>query len=116
MLLVLGAVLVGVGLARHTAARPPGRRLTDPDTLLLAWLGGTLVILLVEHPLWRPHVSEVIPALAILAARHRPPTRLLAVALVVALPYHLVHVWDILHPAPYRGEEAAHRRHPRGAA
>ena len=31
--------------------------------------------------MWRPHVSQLIPALALLAARHRPATKVLVVAL-----------------------------------
>ena len=60
-------------------------------------------MLLAEHPLWRPHVSQLVPALALLAARHRPATTVLALALVLALPYHLVHAWPMLHPTGFTG-------------
>ena len=106
-IVVAGVVCMVVTIAGRRQARVPAReaRLTAPDTLLLAWLAGTLVVLLTESPLWRPHVSQVIPALVLLAARHRPPARaLLAVALVV-VPYHLVHAWPILHPSPYSAQD-----------
>ena len=109
VLLLFSAVGVGIVAARRRHDPPvpsAGPRLTSPDTLLLAWLAGTIAVLLLEHPLWRPHVSHVIPALALLIARHRPPVRVVLVALVVAVPYHLTHLWDFLHPAPYRGEAA----------
>ena len=107
VLLVLGVAAVGALATSGRGQRAAGRALTSPDALLLAWLAGTLAVLLLEHPLWRPHVSHVIPALALLAARHRPSTRALVAAVVLAVPYHAVHVWDILHPTPYQGESEA---------
>lgn len=100
------AVLLG-RRAEHPAAEP---RLRNPDTLLLAWLAATIAVLLVEHPLWRPHVSQVVPPLVLLAARHRPPLRALAVVGALALPYHLVHAWSILHPDPYPADTEAARQ------
>lgn len=108
-LLVLAALVLMMGalvLRRRAVAPVVEARLTSPDTLLLAWLAATVVVLLTEHPLWRPHVSQLIPALALLAARHRPPARALAVAAVVLLPYHVVHAWPLLHPSPYSGSSA----------
>ena len=110
LLLLLGAVVVGVVVAPGVGARQAtthASRWTAPDTLLLTWLAGTLAVLLLEHPLWRPHLSHLIPALALLVARHRPSTRVLTAVLVVALPYHVVHLWDFVHPAPLRDEAAA---------
>jgi hypothetical protein len=49
-------------------------RLTPP-TLLWAWLGATVVLLLYVHPLWRPHVSGLVPPIALLIACYRPPMR-----------------------------------------
>lgn len=108
-LLVLVAVALALGalaLRRRAAAPDAESRATSPDTLLLAWITGTFGVLLTENPMWRPHVSQLIPALALLAARHRPPARVLAVAGVVALPYHLVHAWPMLHPSGYEGTSA----------
>jgi hypothetical protein len=105
-LVVLAAVVLMVGaIALGRRALPPAveARLTSPDTLLLGWLAGVAVVLLTEHPLWRPHVSQLLPALALLAARHRPPWRAVAVAAVVAVPYQVVHAWDVLHPSGFRG-------------
>lgn len=109
LLLLLGATGIGIVAARRRGSHAPsgGPRLTSPDTLLLAWLAGTLAVLLLQHPLWRPHLSHLIPALALLIARHRPSKRVLLVLLALVLPYHLTHLWDFLHPAPYRGEAAA---------
>jgi hypothetical protein len=99
---MIGAIALG------RRAHPPAieSRLTSPDTLLLAWLTGVALVLLAEHPMWRPHVSQLIPALVLLAARHRPPWRALALAAVVVVPYHVVHAWDVLHPSGFTGSSA----------
>jgi len=103
VVLAIGAIAVG----RRAAAPAASARLTSPDTLLLAWLATTMLVLLTEHPMWRPHVSQLVPPLALLAARHRPPARWLAVAAVAVLPYHLVHAWPILHPSDYADSSEA---------
>ena len=120
--LVLAATMLALaaGAARRgSAQRAWWRDLRSPDLLLLGWLGAIAVVLLAEHPMWRPHVSQLVPPLAILAARHRPPWQALAAAAVLLVPYHLVHVWDILHPAGYRTDTVAAmdilRDLPRGA-
>lgn len=102
--LVVAAVVLAAGatLLHRRARRPASEaRPTSPDSLLLMWIAGTAVVLLTEHPLWRPHTSQLIPALALLAARHRPPLRALVVAAVLIVPYHLVHAWGILWPTSY---------------
>lgn len=101
------ALLGGLALRRTHADVEPLRTLRSPDLLLLSWLAGTVVVLLVEHPLWRPHVSQLIPVLTLLAARHRPPAAALVVAAVLVVPYHLVHAWPILHPSGYRADTQA---------
>ena len=103
--LLLAAVLAVMGLA------VVGVRRTRPSPgvgLVVAWLAGTVLVLAAEHPLWRNHVSHLVPATALLIAvafdRLRPIRRpvLLAGGLVVALvvPYHVVHLSEMLWPAP----------------
>jgi 4-amino-4-deoxy-L-arabinose transferase-like glycosyltransferase len=108
LLVLVAVVLMIVAVALGRRALPPAAeaRLRSPDTLLLAWVGGTALVLLTEHPMWRPHVSQLIPALALLAARHRPATKVLVLALVVALPYHVVHAWPMLRPTGFTGSSA----------
>jgi len=120
--LVVAAVVLMLGaiLSRRRATVPAAEaRLTSPDTLLLAWLAGTVLVLLTEHPLWRPHVSQLLPPLALLAARHRPPVKVLTIAAVLVVPYHLVHAWPLLSPTPFTGSAEASlsilRRLPPGA-
>jgi hypothetical protein len=97
VVLSVGTLLVG----RSRTVRPREARRPAPATLLLVWLAGTLAVLLVESPLWRPHVSQLVPGLALLVAVHRPPARVLAVVALAAVPYHLVHVAEILRPSGY---------------
>jgi hypothetical protein len=79
----------------------------SPDVLLWLWTAAVVAMLLGEHPMWRPHVAHLVPPIALLVARHRPPARVLLLAAVVVVPYHLVHAWEVLHPTPYRGTSAA---------
>jgi hypothetical protein len=91
--------------------------------LVGGWLLATVVVLAAEHPLWRPHVSHLIPpaALLIAAAFDRVRRRLPATAVVVAavagcavVPYHLVHVSEVLWPGPPGPALAAARADLRG--
>jgi hypothetical protein len=109
--LVLAALasLGGAVAARRRPVRSaaPAR---DGLRLVAAWLGATVLVLAAEHPLWRNHVAHLVPAVALLIAagfdrlRSAEPIRGGAAALVVlagvAVPYHLVHLSDVLWPAP----------------
>jgi hypothetical protein len=122
----LAAVVCVVVVSRRRERQPArdaglerwGRLGRDPDVLLWLWTGAVVLMLLGEHPMWRPHVSHLIPPIALLVARHRPPTKLLALAALVVVPYHVVHAWEVLDPTPFRGtsaeEVAALRRLPAG--
>jgi hypothetical protein len=101
VLVAVAVAVVAIGLGCRARVPEPSPRLRSPDLLLLTWLGGTVVVLLTEHPMWRPHVSQLVPPLALLAARHRPPLRWLAAALVLVAPYHVAHAWSVLRPTGY---------------
>ncbi|MEQ1786499.1 MAG: hypothetical protein ABL966_05555, partial [Acidimicrobiales bacterium] len=109
-LIVLVAVALAIGaalLGRRAFPPMPEARLCSPDILLGVWIAGTVLVLLSEHPMWRPHVSQLVPAMALLSARHRPPGRLLLVAAALVIPYHVVHAWPVLNPTGY--SESAER-------
>jgi hypothetical protein len=108
IVLLAGALaLAALALGRRAAPPPSAARgLTSPDGLLLSWVGATVVVLLIEHPMWRPHVSQLVPGIALLAARHRPSWRVLAVAALIVAPYHLVHAWGVLQPDGYSDSAA----------
>jgi hypothetical protein len=96
-----------VGEARQERRRSPtSSGWVGPDALLGLWTAAVVLMLLAEHPMWRPHVSHLVPPIALLVARHRPPWKAVAAAAVLVVPYHLVHAWEVLHPAPYRGGSA----------
>ena len=126
---VVMAALVALGgavTARRASRRWPsgsptkdgGNPLGTP--LVAAWLASTVTVLILEHPLWRNHVAHLIPATALLVAvaferldSRRLRTAVLAVALVV-LPYHAVHLSEVLWPAPPGPALAAVRADLRG--
>ena len=78
-----------------------------------AWLATTVLVLAAEHPLWRNHASHLVPAVALLAAagadrflaadparRRRPVLLGAVVAAALVVPYHVVHLSEVLWPAP----------------
>jgi hypothetical protein len=75
-------------------------------TLLWLWLAGMVVLLIGEHPMWRPHVSEITPAVALLIAYYRPPWKPVAAAVLLTIPLHLAYALDLLTPEGYQGDEA----------
>ena len=111
------AAAVG-GLIRHrpepAGERTPSASPTDSGgfplgvRLTAGWLAATLLVLALEHPLWRSHVAHLIApsALLIATAFDRLPRRgVTAVVVVVAVavavvPYHVVHLSEVLWPAP----------------
>jgi hypothetical protein len=116
------AVVAAVLARRRTgvAATTDGEGLRPSTGLLLwSWLGATVVVLLTEHPLWRPHVSFLIPPVVLLAVRRPLPWAALAAAAVLVVPYHALHLQDLLLPDPPPAAEravvAAFRGLPDGA-
>jgi len=81
--------------------QPSGRLLaTSWVVVSFVWLAA------VVSPLWRPHVSAMVPPLVLLVATYRPPVRPLAVAAVVAVPLVVLQLDGLLAPGDYRGTEA----------
>lgn len=115
LLTALLAFLPGLrGSERPTMAgeAPPDEPAQDraqPTARLLValWALATLVwLVLVVSPLWRPHVSALVPPLVLVVAAWRPPTRVLLVAGVLSLPLLWVQLDDLLLPGDYEGSEA----------
>jgi hypothetical protein len=80
---------------------PSGRLLT------VSWLACTLGwLVLVVSPLWRPHLAAVSIPLVLVIGVYRPPTRVVLVGAVLAVPMVVIQLDGLLSPGPYRGTEA----------
>jgi 4-amino-4-deoxy-L-arabinose transferase-like glycosyltransferase len=75
--------------------------------LLGAWLGAEALFLVIEPTMWRPHVSQVVVPLALLAALRPAPWRVLAALWIVALPVWIVGNHEMLWPGGYGNDEQA---------
>lgn len=104
--LVLAAALglVGVLSNRRRTDRTTGDTSSGAGSVI-TWLAGTVVVLALEHPLWRNHVAHLIPAAALLVGvafdRLRAPMfrRAVVAVALMALPYHVAHLSELLWPA-----------------
>ncbi|HEU5447995.1 MAG TPA: hypothetical protein VFW57_03195 [Acidimicrobiia bacterium] len=104
--LVLAAALglVGAWSNRGRTGRSTGATSSGAG-LLVTWLAATIVVLALEHPLWRNHVAHLVPATALLVGvafdRTAGPVfrRAVVAVALVAVPYHVVHLSDLLWPA-----------------
>ncbi|MFA5882312.1 MAG: glycosyltransferase family 39 protein [Acidimicrobiia bacterium] len=101
-------VVVAVALLARASWKPSDRPvLTRPGTVFGIWLVAQVGFLLVESAMWRPHVSQLVVPLCLLAALRLPSWRVLAVAWVVAFPVWAVSVAGLVRPGGYRGADAA---------
>lgn len=116
-LLAAGAMvgLAALGAARRRARRPreAGRDLLSRAVAgpwpVVIWLGLAIAVLLLEAPMWRSHVSHLVPPAALLvcaAARSPRYVAIAAVAAIAVLPWHLAQLGDLFDPGPYSGYTA----------
>ncbi len=76
-------------------------------TLIVAWVTfSALWLVFMVSPMWRPHVSAMVPPLALLFGIFRPPRRVIYALAVLALPLLVIQLDGLLSPGPYRGSEA----------
>lgn len=117
-LATLTAGLSVAGWARlRTRQRTVDWRVIGP---VVAWLGTTLTVLVLEHPLWRPHLTHLVPPVVLIgvyaARRH---LRVVVPALALVLVAHIASNTDVLWPDGYDAQEARAvaelRRLPRGS-
>jgi hypothetical protein len=115
VLVAAAAVTAGAALVRWRRGPPVDASATVTRdglrpavaTMLWIWLIGVVALLITEHPMWRPHVSEITPAVALLIAYYRPPWKVAAVAALLTVPLHLTYALDFFAPEGYQGDEAA---------
>lgn len=77
---------------------------------IVLWLVLTLVVLLLEAPMWRNHLAHAVPPAAILIGAAAVSTRFVALAVVAAvavLPWQVPRLGDLLWPGDYTGHAAA---------
>lgn len=117
-LLVIGLLAAGIvtAVSRRARSRPSGdsaRRPHDwwaavaPIAPVAAWLVAILLVLVLEHPLWRPHLTHLVAPAAIMGA-YAARAHLRAVGITLALVgiAHLVSNRDILWPVGYDRAES----------
>jgi hypothetical protein len=98
-------VLVVLGLV--TAARLGTRSAGNFDGRVLGvWIALSAMILVFEKAMYANHVVVLVLPLGLLAAIRPPPMRLLAIALVVLVPWEVVNQRDILWPKHLHGVDA----------
>jgi hypothetical protein len=100
-------LLAGLGVALFAAWRSDRLGENRQIKLLLwTWLAAMFALLVIEHPLWRPHVSELVAPGVLLVAAYRPPWKPVVVLCALLLPLHLGYAHELLWPGDYSGDEA----------
>ncbi|MEX2253813.1 MAG: hypothetical protein WEC34_00085 [Acidimicrobiia bacterium] len=74
--------------------------------MLVPWTLAQAVFLVAEPAMWRPHVSQIVAPLALLAVLRPAPWRVLAVICVLVVPWWVHNVQPILWPDSYSRSEA----------
>jgi hypothetical protein len=93
----------GRRVAERTAAGSAART----DVIVIAvWAAATALVLVLEPALYRNHLATIVPPLAVLAAILVRTPRVLAVLLVLLIPFSVANLNDILWPTGYRGDAA----------
>jgi 4-amino-4-deoxy-L-arabinose transferase-like glycosyltransferase len=116
-LLVVGALVLALLTAvaaagwvgarwRDRLAPGPAERRADVGAIAL-WAALTALVLVLEPALYRNHFATIVPPLAVLAAILVRAPRILAVLLVLLVPWSVANLHDILWPTGYRGDAAA---------
>jgi hypothetical protein len=120
--------LVGLGLAalitwliaRFGARRGPSEgafaprneprgvldRLTGGTRILWWWAAFALVVLLLQDPMFRNHLTALVAPLALLVACHRPSWRVVAITALVTVPIQAGQLRPLLLPDDYEGNAA----------
>jgi hypothetical protein len=115
-LLVVGALVLALVTAiaaagwlgarwRERVAPGPAARRSDVGAIA-TWAAVTAAVLVLEPALYRNHIATIVPPLAVLAAVLVRTPRVLAVVLVLLLPWSIANLHEVLWPTGYRGDAA----------
>lgn len=117
LLALLTAVVATAAARRSAGAEEAGNAPRRPRPMLVAehsdlivialWSGVTALVLVFEPALYRNHFAAIVPPLALVAALATHSPKLLAVVLIVLVPWSAINLHDILLPAGYTGAGAA---------
>jgi len=116
-LVASGITVLVVAWRRSHASAPASDATTGPSTadldlrtalfVLVPWTAAQIVFLVAEPAMWRPHVSQIVAPLALLAVLRPAPWRVLLVVGVLLVPWWVVNVRPMLWPESYtRSEES----------
>jgi hypothetical protein len=129
ILVGLGAVTLVAGIVRKLRGRderadggPAGgrwERWFGGSRFLWWWAALVVVVLLAQDPMFRNHLAALVAPFALLVARYRPSWRVVAVVVVVTIPFQVSQLRELLTPKDYSGDAAvvvdALRKLPDGA-
>lgn len=92
----------------HLDDRPDQGTGPPVPVLLWAWFVAMFVMLCLEHPMWRPHISELVPPSALLLAWYRPPAKPAAVVITLGTLFMVATYAgpSLLWAGGYEGDEA----------
>ena len=92
----------------HLEDRPDQGAGPPVPVLLWAWFVAMFVMLCLEHPMWRPHISELVPPSALLLAWYRPPAKAAAVVIALGTIFMIATYAgpSLLWAGDYEGDEA----------
>ncbi len=108
-LVALVAGLFGWGRSPAERDDRPDQGTGPPVALMLwAWFIAMFLMLVLEHPMWRPHISELVPPACLLLAWYRPPVRATLVVGVLATIFMIATYAgpSLLWAGDYEGDEA----------
>jgi 4-amino-4-deoxy-L-arabinose transferase-like glycosyltransferase len=109
ILVALGAVSLVAAVIRRSRAHeraddeghPTGdlwERWFGGSRFLWWWAGLVVVVLLAQDPMFRNHLAALVAPFALLVARYRPSWRVVAVVVVVTIPFQASQLRELLTP------------------
>jgi len=105
VLTVLAIWCAGYALVRGGRSLRVGGGVRSADFLWL-WFGAVVVVLTLQYPMFRNHLSALVAPAALLAASRRPSWRVVAVLAVVTIPFQVAELSPLLWPRDFRGTDA----------
>lgn len=81
-------------------------RLISGPRILWWWAGMVVVLILVQDPMFRNHLSALVAPLALIVARFRPSWRAVLITVLITVPYQAYQLRPLLAPEDYKGDAA----------